>query len=435
MKKVFKVMLCLPLCVPLFSIPVFAKDMSNYELMQKLKAMKSRIETLEKELAKKNTEMESMKQDIHKAHIAGHPEARPPIPGEEPESEKWYDRIELSGAVDVEFGNTHEDFKDNTVAGLPSDKVQEHDLTLATVELGVDSHINKYTRGHILFLYEEDEDGDRVRIDEGTIFLGGIEETYGFYLLAGKYYPHFGELNSFLVSDPLTLELFEIRESAAQIGWENDWFSIGAGVFNGDIQEDFHRENNRINSFFADANMHNPEGTLGGVSLLMGLSYLSSVADSDTLEGQVNDINGDDLPGSDTNDIRDYVGGVAAYLVAEYGPFSFGAEYITALDDFRAGEMAYAVDRLGAAKDTRPAAWNVEFGYRPIDNVQLAIRYEGSDEMYDLTPEDQYGFAVSWELFKYTTLSGEYLHGEYEDNGTTVDRGQDIFTMQLVIEF
>jgi len=61
------------------------------------------------------------------------------------------------------------------------------------------------------------------------------------------------------------------------------------------------------------------------------------VADTDTLEGEVNDINGD----GDINDIRDYVDGVAAYLVAEYGQFSFGAEYITALDDFRAGEMAY----------------------------------------------------------------------------------------------
>jgi hypothetical protein len=177
--------------------------------------------------------------------------------------------------------------------------------------------------------------------------------------------------------------------------------------------------------------MHNPEGTLGGVSLLMGLSYLSSVADSDTLTDEVNDINGDGY----INDIRDHVDGVAAYLVVEYGAFSFGGEYITALNDFRAGEMAYAMDRFGAARDTRPAAWNFEFAYRPIDNVQLAVRYEGSDEMYDLFPKDQYGFAVSWEVFKYTTLSGEYLHGEYEDNATTVDRDQDIFTIQLAIEF
>jgi len=414
-----------------FSTSAFGETISNHEIMQELKAMKARIEKLEKELEKKDQQIQSLKQDIHKTHIAGHAEVRPPISGEEPEGLKWTDRIELSGAIEVEFANTHEDFKDNTVAGLPSDKVQQHDITLATVELGVDARINKYTKGHILFLYEEDEDGDRVRLDEGTILLGGIEETYGFYLLAGKYYPHFGELNSFLVSDPLTLELFEIRESAAQAGWESDWFTIGAGLFNGDVQKDFHRENNRINGFFADANLHNPEDTLGGWSLLLGVSYLSSVADSDTLEGEVVDINGD----GDTNDLRDYVNGIALYLMADYGPFSFGIEYITALDDFNAGEMAYAVDRFGRNRDTRPSAWNFEIAYRPMENLQFAVRYEGTDEVYDLFPEDQFGFAVSWEMFEFTTLSGEYLHGEYEDNATTVDRDQDIFTVQLAIEF
>lgn len=128
----------------------------------------------------------------------------------------------------------------------------------------MDAQINKYTRGHLLFLYEEDDDG--VSLDEGTIFLGGIRETYGLYLLAGKYYPHFGELNS-------------------------------------------------------------------------------------------------------------------------------------------------------------------------LENVQLAARYEGPDDLYDLFPEDPFGFAVSWELSKNTTLSGEYLHGEYEDNATTVDREQDIFTMQFAVGF
>ncbi|MBW2301468.1 MAG: hypothetical protein JRF46_14475 [Deltaproteobacteria bacterium] len=56
-------------------------------------------------------------------------------------------------------------------------------------------------------LHEEDEDADRVCIDEGTIRLGGIEETHNLYFVAGKYYPHFGELNSWFISDPLTLQL------------------------------------------------------------------------------------------------------------------------------------------------------------------------------------------------------------------------------------
>lgn len=164
-------------------------------------------------------------------------------PREESWAAKWFEKVELFGTLEVEFSNNHSEFKDNTEPGLPSEKSQEHDITLATAELGLDAQVNKYTQAHVLFLYEEDEDEDRVRLDEGTIRVGGIPETYGLYARAGKYYPHFGELNTYLVTDPLTLEIFELRETAAEAGWETPWLSVGAGVFNGDVQKDFHSEN------------------------------------------------------------------------------------------------------------------------------------------------------------------------------------------------
>lgn len=125
--------------------------------------------------------------------------------------------------------------------------------------------------------------------------------------------------------------------------------------------------------------------------------------------------------------------------LAEYGIFGFGTEYITALDDFEAGEMGYAVDRIGVQRETQPAAWNLEFTVMPIDLLRLAVRYEGSDEMFGLFPKDQYGASASYELFKYTTLPGEYLHGEYDNDnqnagGMTEDE-MDAFTLQLAVEF
>ncbi|MBW2027078.1 MAG: LbtU family siderophore porin, partial [Deltaproteobacteria bacterium] len=231
-----------------------------------------------------------------------------------------------------------------------------------------------------------------------TIRLGGIEQTYNLYLQAGKYYPHFGELNTWFISDPLTLEVFEIQESAVEAGYEGEWFSAGAGIFHGDVQK-VGDDESRLKGFFADLNFHNPEGTMGGVSLLAGASYMDNVADTDTLQDEV-------------NQIKDYVDGLALYLVADYGKFSFGAEYITALDDFRAGEMAYAVDRNGNARKSSPAAWNFEFAYRPVDPLQLAVKYEGTKDLFGLYPEKQYGVAISYDLFESTTLSAEYLHGE-----------------------
>jgi len=295
---------------------------------------------------------------------------------------------------------------------------------------------------HNVVSYKED-DTDPINVDEGTITIGGIKETYGLYLKTGQYYPHFGELNSYVVSDPLACQVFEIRQSAAEAGYEGNWFSAGAGLFRGDVQEQWNEEA-RINGFFADANFHSPEDTLRGLSLLVGVSYLSNIADSDTLQDQVNDvvnpITGVAADGV-KNDLRDYVGGFAAYLVAEYGQFSFGAEYITALDEFQAEEMAYAVDRNGVAKRTKPAAWNLEIAFRPIESVQLAVKYEGTDEMFGLFPEIQYGGAMSWGLFPSVTLSAEYLHGKYDENNQDPANNNwthdeiDIFTMQLAVEF
>ena len=258
----------------------------------------------------------------------------------------------LSGAVEVESAIEHHDIKDPTNNFQPG-STQTDDIVLATVELGIDVDFNKYTKGQVLFLYEED-DTDPVTIDQATFILGGIEETYGCYIKGGKYYPHFGELNSYFVSSPLTLEVFEINESAIEAGYDGIWFSTVAGVFHGNIEKQLNTDT-QINGFFADANVHNPPETLGGISLLAGASYLSNIADSDTLQDEVQDINGD----GNTNDLSDYVAGFAAYLFAEYKRFSFGAEYIMALDDFRAGEMGYAIDKNGSAQKTRPSAWNV----------------------------------------------------------------------------
>ncbi len=433
MKRLILIVLSLVFISFIFSASARCEEVFPEDILREIKILKERIGRLEKKLDEKDQEIEVLKKQT--SHIIGHPEERLPLKTEEDKKALGLsDRVELSGIIEVEFGSDKHKVKDPATGrhtGLHDD-----DITLATVELGVDADINTYTKGHLLFLYEEDEDEDRVLIDEGTIQIGGTEETCGLYLLAGKYYPHFGELKSWFVSDPLDLEVFEIRESAAQIGYEGDWFTAGSGAFHGDIQKTG-RDESRIKGFFADANFHNPEGTLGGISLLIGASYLSNVADTDTLQDE-NSVDLD-VDGNPDMQVKDYVDGIAAYLVAEYNQFSFVAEHITALDDFIAGEMAYAVDRNGIARSTRPAAWNFEFAFRPVEVLQIAVKYEGTNDMFGLFPEKQYGGVVSWELFKHTVLSSEYLHGTYDKNNRNADGliedDRDVFTIQLAVEF
>ena len=393
-------------------------QMSNDEIYNELKAMKERINKLEKDLTKKDQEIKDLRSETMKKKetIAGveSEEEQPPL---QEIFSKWSDKIEISGLIEVEYNHDTHNRKHRTTE-------RDEDITLSTLEIDIGAQVNKYVRGDIVLLYEEDETED-FTVDEGTITIGGIEETFGLYLKGGKYYPHFGELNSYFINDPLTQEIFEIQESGLEIGYDSDWFSVGAGVFNGDIEKEGDHENN-VDDFYADACFHNPEDTLGGLSLLAGVSYLTNVGDTDTLS---------DEDALDDKEIRHNVEGVAAYLVSEYGPFSFSAEYITALDDFKAGEMEYAYDRNGTAKKSEPAALNLEFAFRPVEVVQVAVKYEETDDMFSLYPEKQYGLGVSWEAFKFTTLSAEYLHGDYDSNNKDREDERDLISLQMAIEF
>ena len=398
----------------LFCTTAFGQELTMDDLAHELNALKARVNTLERELSAKDRKIETLKAQMKESVKEADSLEK---------KEKWSDRIELSGVVEVEYASEKRKAMDTATGNAT--RSRDEDITLSTVELHADAHINKYTKAHVVFLYEEDEDEHRIRSDEGTIRFGGIEETRHLYVQAGKYYPHFGELNTWFISDPLTCQIFEIQETAAEAGYDGEWFSSGIGIFHGDVQKSGDDES-RLKGLFADANVHNPKGTLGGFSFLAGASYVNNIADTDTLREEV-------------GQVRDYVPGAALYLVAAYHNFSFGAEYITALDDFPAGEMAYALNRNGTAVETTPCAWNLELAYRPLDPLRFAVKYEGSEDLFGLFPKRQYGFSVSYDLFASTTLSAEYLHGDYdEDNQNESGQEEDSrdgITFQLAVEF
>jgi len=104
------------------------------------------------------------------------------------------------------------------------------------------------------------------------------------------------------------------------------------------------------------------------------------------------------------------------------------AEYVGALDEFEAGEIYDAAD----GKKRQPAAWNLELGAAVSENIEVAARYEGSDDGgADFLPETRYGAVVNWAIFESTNLALEYLYGEFEDDTQETDS----VMAQLAIEF
>jgi hypothetical protein len=392
----------------------FCQEMSNRELMQELKALKEKIRILEEKLV--NQEKVSREEVSKKAPTSlegkGLPERVRRIEEKMAQKqegilEKWADKITLSGLIEAEANYEDYDYDDPA-----ADDEDSSDITLATVELGVDVDIIKHVKGHVLFLWEED-DTEPVDVDEGFITLDG-EDVVPLYLNVGKLYVPFGNFESHFISDPLTLELGETRESALTVGCVSEWMDVSVSAFNGDIDET--GEDNHIESYVANISFSVPQELISNFGIAAGVSYISNIGDSDNLQDEI-------LP---PDGIKDYVDGFNAFLSISFmDKFFLECEYLGALDEFEAGELSF-----DGGKEFQPETWNFELAYAATDRLEVAVKYEGGDDLGDFLPEDQYGAAVTYGLFEGTSLALEYLHGEFDN-----DDERDLVTTQLAVEF
>jgi hypothetical protein len=273
--------------------------------------------------------------------------------------------------------------------------------------------LTEEVRGNISLLFEEgafgDEDTD-LEVDEAAIDIN-YAPLFGRF---GRLYVPFGVFHSHFISDPLTLELGETRETAALVGYGHDLFSLSAFVFNGDAEKN--GEEDHLRDWGASLVITPAEG------IELGGSYLADLADSDAELLSL-------------SEYRRRVGGWSSFATVERGPFEASAEILGAVKSFAAADL----DADGDGKGDKPLAWNLEVSWSPVEQVELAARYEGSDEFAG-QPERQYGVGASWSPWEYTTLSLEYLRGEFDhdfsadEDGSVTDR-RDLVTAQLAFEF
>ena len=403
------VLMFIPFCL---RVSASAQEISKDELMKELEVMKERIRVLEQRIQELEGTEESVK-------------ARPEAPAQyhsgkgladrvrrlEKEIEKkeaigeWAKRVNLSGGLEVEVNCEKMDYDDPT-----QDDTSTSDITLATAELDVNVDVSHHVGGHIAFLWEEEGSG-HVDIDEGFIIVDG-KDRFPFYLNAGKMYVPFGYYESHFISDPITNSIGETNDTAIKVGFAKSGLDLCGAVFNGDVDET--GDDDRIDGFAGSIGWTAPEGMLPDFGLTAGISYISNIGDSDGLQ--------EELPPT----IKSKVGGIGAFLSLSFMDRYFvELEYIGARDEFQRGELGFA----GNTK-ARPQAWNMEFAFRPVDALEIAFKYEGSNDLGDFEPESQWGMAINYELFENTSVAIEYLRGKYETDDT-----RDLVTGQLAVTF
>jgi hypothetical protein len=304
------------------------------------------------------------------------------------------DRITISGLLEVAASAENLELADG-------DSEATSDLTLATAQLGFGLKLTEKVRGNLSFLYEED--ATDLEVDEAAVDLNFAP----LFARLGRLYVPFGVFPSHFISDPLTLELGESRETAALLGYGNELFSLAAFAFNGDVEK--FGEEDHLRDWGASLVVTPAEG------LELGGSYLSDLADSDA-----------EL----VSEYRRRVGGWSVFTAVEHGPFGASAEFLGAVKAFSDADLDADGDGVG----DQPRAWNVEVSWTPLEAVELAARLEGSSEFVG-QPARQYGLNASWGILDYATLSLEYLRGEFASGfGDGVD-SRDLATAQLSLEF
>lgn len=315
--------------------------------------------------------------------------------------------ISFSGALEVEAA-TSENY-----AGEKGS-----DIALATAAVNMDAVLNDRVSGTIALLYEEDETD--FGLDEAYINLKVNDITS---VVAGRMYVPFGNFESNMISDPYTLELGETSEAAVMLAFGSGNISGSLYTFNGDSIEAATAADNDDDELSFGANIE-----FANDSLSFGASYISNIADTDSLQALEQD---PPLPTPTPGVVDSTVAGMGVHFGYRINKFSIIAEHVAAMDNFVAGDLDGLV-----TEDITPTATNVELAF-DTGSFVIAAAYQTTEDALILGfPETATSATVSFEVAPGAGLAFEYKSAE---DYSTADGGtgetENTFTAQLAIEF
>lgn len=369
-----------------------------------LAAIKARLRQLEQHVHAQNEVIREKDRQIEA--LVSNPRVREQ-PGRS--SGGWFQHVEIGGVLEVEAG-----YNDPDSGGSSSD------IAVATAEIGIAAQINDWVAGEITLLYEEDDTD--LEVDVAMISIADPDGPW--FVSAGQQYVPFGTYETNLVSDPLTLEIGETRETAVVGGIASGGFVGGLYVFNGDLAR---RGEDQIDALGAFAGFSH-EGEDHAFAVNIG--YISDIGDADGLQDAIQD-------NIDTAmvDYDDHVAGVTLDAKVTTGPFTFIAEYTMAVDSFHVNELAFK------GSGAQPSAFNLEAGYSFTlvgRDATVAVAYQETDEAVALgLPERRIAAAISVDVMENTAVSFEWAHDDDYSaaDGGTGTSGGDTVTAQLAVEF
>ena len=282
------------------------------------------------------------------------------------------------------------------------------DIVLATAELSFDAEISEWVSGHVSLLYEEDETD--LEVDEGYIQYGNSFLS-SFSVKAGQIYIPFGNFATNMISDPLTLEIAETRESAV-IATYDSGFVVSFYIFNGDLLET--SGDNVLDNFGVNLGY-----VYQGDSMTfdIGFGYINNFGESDTLS--------EVIVGNLSGNAVDYVPGFIGHFILEWGSLQFISELAAASGEFNTGEVQ-------TFKKSQPSATNVEFGYNISDVFNVALGFQNTVDLAGVNslPESRFLLGASYQIDEATSIAFEYA-GDSDYSGNDGGSGKSASTTTI----
>ena len=309
------------------------------------------------------------------------------------------EHVTIGGTLEIEAWWT-EDFEG----------VSDNGVDLATSELEIEAEVTGWAVGNVVIEWDTDE--DQFRIDEATAILGPTED-FPVYSQFGFFEVPFGVYDGNTVTDPLTEEVFKIKEVAVMAGMDEAGFYTSVYFFNGDANEG--NGNNIFNQFGANFGYRSKAESY---KLSWNIGFVNSLTSSETLSEEY------DMDAG-------YVGGLTAQLGLRVAGCVFLAEYVGAFENYQPLDEE--------EESAKPNSYHLEAGY----NLELfefplllSVAYSQSSDLVDIVPRSRLSTVLWIGLMDEVNLNFEYTQDrDYGRSSGGSGRTADLYTIQVSYEF
>jgi len=287
--------------------------------------------------------------------------------------------IDVDALLEIESASSEFDNESDTNA-----------LSVGAMELTFSGNINENASMVVQFLHEDD--GTPLELDVATIRVKAFENAD---IIAGKMYVPFGAFETGHISDPLTLELGEVRENAVSLNYSNASFVADAYAFS-------RLEGTEGNDYGIKLGFESENA-----STAFNISYITSLL--------IDGLMPDELVS---------LAAIGAFGQLELGKVQLMAELVAATETYVSDAVEY-----------QPSTFSLEAIYNFNNESTLAFGYQESEEVISLEiPTTRtlltYSFAPIYDSVGFKV---EYAHDTVEVSDDEELSG-DTLTLQLSIE-